>query len=290
METLALCEVLKLLFNITHHFPETTSLLTASLPAILDILIREPLSNPALQPPVSLLLNALMNFKLDSTSAGPLMPAEDPTAPVEHLSSILSASITTSSFGTSESDTNLVPLLTLLSQLYPIAKPQIQQTMRRKLLPSAVDRSQPLGKGDSLPARLLRLSTSAVSISLKEPLSNLLFALSDEDPGKFVENVGFGFAAGYLQNHNIPVPTQRNDPSLGNRQHSTREAGINFVTGQNLADEPEVELTDMTEDEKMREAERLFVLFERLKKTGVIDVRNPVEEAMRSGRFEEVDD
>ncbi len=41
----------------------------------------------------------------------------------------------------------------------------------------------------------------------------------------------------------------------------------------------------MTEEEKEREAERLFVLFERLKATGVVDVKNPVER-----RFEEVDD
>lgn len=44
----------------------------------------------------------------------------------------------------------------------------------------------------------------------------------------------------------------------------------------------------MTEEEKEREAERLFVLFERLKQTGVVDVKNPVEVAQQSGRFEEV--
>jgi hypothetical protein len=47
----------------------------------------------------------------------------------------------------------------------------------------------------------------------------------------------------------------------------------------------------MTDEEKEREAERLFVLFERLKKTGVVDVENPIAKAMREnqGRFSEID-
>jgi hypothetical protein len=46
----------------------------------------------------------------------------------------------------------------------------------------------------------------------------------------------------------------------------------------------------MTQEEKEREAERLFVLFERLKATGVMDVVNPVEQAYRSGRIQELSD
>lgn len=66
----------------------------------------------------------------------------------------------------------------------------------------------------------------------------------------------------------------------------------------------------MSEEEKEREAEKLFVLFERhitpitelarrawanlrprnrLKKTGVVGVENPVATAVREGRFEELD-
>ena len=60
---------------------------------------------------------------------------------------------------------------------------------------------------------------------------------------------------------------------------------INPVTGQRLAAEPENPEPEMTDEEKEREAERLFVLFERLKATGVVDVENPVHQAMREGRF-----
>jgi hypothetical protein len=50
----------------------------------------------------------------------------------------------------------------------------------------------------------------------------------------------------------------------------------------------------MTAEAKEREAERLFVLFERLRATGVVDVQNPVRQAVEEGTFErrieEVDD
>lgn len=65
---------------------------------------------------------------------------------------------------------------------------------------------------------------------------------------------------------------------------------INPVTGQRLDMEESPRLADMTDEEKEREAEKLFVLFERLRKTGVVDVENPVSKAGREGRFEEVPD
>lgn len=65
---------------------------------------------------------------------------------------------------------------------------------------------------------------------------------------------------------------------------------INPITGQYVDAETQEgpSLADMTDEEKEREAERLFVLFERLKKTGVIDVENPVAKAMREGRLQEI--
>ena len=44
----------------------------------------------------------------------------------------------------------------------------------------------------------------------------------------------------------------------------------------------------MTDEEKEREAEKLFVLFERMRTLGV-GVENPVRAAQQSGRFEELD-
>lgn len=53
--------------------------------------------------------------------------------------------------------------------------------------------------------------------------------------------------------------------------------------------EPEgPDLSEMTDEEKEREAERLFVLFERMRSLG-IGVENPVRTFQQSGRFEELD-
>lgn len=66
------------------------------------------------------------------------------------------------------------------------------------------------------------------------------------------------------------------------------EKPINPITGQYLENETP-SLINMTDEEKEREAERLFVLFERLKKTGVMDVKNPVEESIKSGKYFEME-
>ena len=34
----------------------------------------------------------------------------------------------------------------------------------------------------------------------------MLFELSGKDANQFVRNVGYGFAAGYLMSHDIPIP------------------------------------------------------------------------------------
>lgn len=43
----------------------------------------------------------------------------------------------------------------------------------------------------------------------------------------------------------------------------------------------------MTDAEKEREAERLFVLFERMNKNGAISVENPIIAAQQSGKFDD---
>lgn len=64
---------------------------------------------------------------------------------------------------------------------------------------------------------------------------------------------------------------------------------VNPITGQKLEDERIPDLSSMTDEEKEREAERLFVLFERMRKLGVVNVENPIRTAQQSGRFEELD-
>lgn len=75
------------------------------------------------------------------------------------------------------------------------------------------------------------------------------------------------------------------------RQNGVGESGradINPVTGQRLDREAVPNLAEMTDEEKEIEAEKLFVLFERMRNLGV-GVENPVRAAQQSGRFEELD-
>lgn len=178
--------------------------------------------------------------------------------------------------------------MTLLRRIFELAPSDVKTDMQTQLLPSNEERTQPLGKTDSLPSRLLRLSTSPTAPRLKEGISSFLFELSNKDAATFIRNVGYGFAAGYLMTHNLPVPSYATgDP--GERVTTVDGQEINPVTGQRRDMEPESPLPDMTDEEKEREAEKLFVLFERLKATGVINVVNPVEQALPDGRFEEVE-
>jgi hypothetical protein len=123
---------------------------------------------------------------------------------------------------------------------------------------SPSERNQPLGKGTTLPARLLQLTTSASTPNTRESISWLLFELSGNDAAEFINNIGYGYASGFLVTHNIPIPASSFDKSSGTRP-------VNPITGQTLDSEPPVDdpFEGMTQEEKEREAERLFVLFER---------------------------
>ncbi|CAG8507295.1 7958_t:CDS:2 [Paraglomus brasilianum] len=155
--------------------------------------------------------------------------------------------------------------------------------LKSKLLPDNIDRSKPLEKGESLTARLIRLMTSVMLPHLRDGVSELLFKLCDENASLFVHHVGYGNAAGFLMSHNITIPSS--DPTAP----IYSEKPINPITGQYMEDAP-LSLANMTDEEKEREAERLFVLFERLKKTGVMDVVNPVQEAINSGKIREIEE
>ena len=117
----------------------------------------------------------------------------------------------------------------------------------------------------------------------------MMFEVSDSNAELFVQNVGYGFAAGFLMSQNMPIPQSASE-AFAASPSTTEGKPFNPITGQRLDKEEEPEGPPMTEEEKEREAEKLFVLFERLKKTGVVDVVNPVEMAMREGRFEELPD
>jgi Guanine nucleotide exchange factor synembryn len=92
--------------------------------------------------------------------------------------------------------------------------------------------------------------------------------------------IGYGNAAGYLFNKNIlsAPPPKAGDASGSD---SAFGEGVNPITG---AKERKVDPgPEMTDEEKEREAEKLFVLFDRLEKTGM--VQNPIRKAIQEGKL-----
>ncbi|KAF2853285.1 hypothetical protein T440DRAFT_487726 [Plenodomus tracheiphilus IPT5] len=306
MDLMALSETLKLLFNITHFHPDLIAQFSPSIPNLFTILVRRGVTKPPLEAPASFLINALLNLDLDNTNPetsssranqdanpeNPVFPSASPTANTTHLITLLSASLT--SYTDTDLDTTVAPLLTLIRRIYELAPTAVQKSMEQQILPTPAERDKPLGKSETLPSRLLNLTTNALTPTLRGSISSMLFELSHKDAATFVQNVGYGFASGFLMSNNIPMPEEvmrAHDPSgADGAQGAGVGIPVNPITGQRLDKEEVVDETPMTQEEKEREAERLFVLFERLKATGVMDVVNPVEAAYREGRIQELSD
>lgn len=301
MEDMALIETLKLMFNVTHFCPQRTAAFSTALPHILTLLTKRAVSSSKpLEPPIGSLVNALMNVPFaQKDSLAQLFPKGAPNINVDRLHEILEKSIKV--YADDELEQLVSPLLTLLRKVYENAPREVQKHMQRALLPSEADREKVLGRAESLASRLLRLSTNPTTPQVRETISSLLFDLSDNDARKFVHNVGYGFASGFLFQHNVPIPENaleayslsgsEGSNARGSQDSREQFAGmVNPVTGQLLDREETVEEEPMTMEEKEREAERLFVLFERLKKTGVMSVKNPAEAAYQEGRVLELDD
>ena len=282
----SLCETLKLLYNVCNAAPDRTSAFSATIPDLLQLLTNTKLTSPALQPPVTYVLNALAAIEMSQGDDTPRV-AEAITSrlslALEKLIEILDEC--TKDYKPSELDTQAIPLVTILRKVNEGASAEIRDIMRTRLLPNDSERDLPLGQSSTIASRLLRLTTASGMSLLPEAVSSLLFELSDKNAETFIKNIGYGYAAGYLMTHKISIPKSATKLAAGGAQ-----IPINPVTGQKLDKESKPDMPEMSSEEKEREAERLFVLFERMKSTGVIDAENPVRKAMEEGRFEEVDD
>jgi hypothetical protein len=261
----AFCETLKLLYNLSAKYAKGGASFYPCLEPILKILHQLPIPWPPLQPPLTWLINSLVNLtdnqKTGKPSTGsPIFPSSNENTHIERLVQILR--MAAEKHSDEEMDTNGAPLVQVLLQIAESAPAGPKARLRELLLPSAKDREGVLGTGDSLSARLLRLSTAPVANHLRQLIPALLFELSDKDVEKFVHNIGYGFAAGFLQSQGLQPPGGLE--SRGTSSAQDEEAfEVNPITGQRRDREPNIDLPNMTDEEKEREAERLFVLFER---------------------------
>ncbi|CAG8458046.1 24565_t:CDS:2 [Dentiscutata erythropus] len=277
-------EQLKFLFNLMHYYSkivleegqgknqELSSKFEKLLPVIIKVITELPPPSPLpLGPPHSHAIHALLNFPVAPYKSIWFPPEQKSQqfALLDKFLEILKTMVLIAVDGDPDIiiengqnkygvnfDEVVTPLVALIRKL--AEEDELARTIARsRLLPDDVDRSKPLEKGDNLSARLIRLMTSVMLPNLKDGASELLYVICDQD--------------------------------ASSKQKAHSDKPINPITGQYLEDEAP-SLSDMTDEEKEREAERLFVLFERLKKTGVMNVVNPVEEAIKSGKINDTID
>jgi len=175
-------------------------------------------------------------------------------------------------------DDMLSPLVVLITKLC-IADEGSRTRVRHWIVPEDLDRSSPLEENPDITGRCLRLLSCVYHPRLKDAIGELLFAIADSDASTLCSLVGYGNVAGFLfhkgffsapsRNSNIPTSTSSGE-------------SINPITGTTVKPTEGVQMTD---EEKEREAEKLFVLFDRLEKTGAIPPeQNPMRKALQQRR------
>lgn len=261
MEDMALAETAKLLFNITAHCKDKISAFTPAIPHLVTLLCKGSyVTQKPLDVPVVCLVNALLNLDLGATEVqAALYPPAEPKMLVDRLIGLLKSS--SKVYSNEELESTVTALVGVIRGVHEYSPEDVKQSIRTQLLPTEDDRQNVLGQSDTLASWLLRNSTNPVTPQLRETISNLLFDMSDKDASKFVENVGYGFASGFLFNRNLPIP-QNAQEAFANAGGANRL--VNPITGQFLDSESHPDMPQMSQEEKEREAERLFILFERL--------------------------
>ncbi|KAN0071534.1 Guanine nucleotide exchange factor [Elaphomyces granulatus] len=287
-DELALTDTLKLMFNLSNFSPDLAPIFSPSIPHMLKMISRMDIRHQPLDGVIGYLINSLSILDLDGKKArhfegGVLFPKFNQNCNVDKLINILDQAV--SMYKPEELETRAIPLLHLLITICELAPEGPRKYMQWLLLPEDSDRSQPIGHDDTLSSKLLRLSTTP-SPHLKTAISELMFVLSGKCPENLTKNIGYGFAAGFLASRGLEIPQNAGEAFSTNNF----DPEINPITGQRWDAEPEENKLPMTPEQKEREAEKLFILFERAGATGIINVENPVVQALREGRLEELPD
>ncbi|KAG1724806.1 guanine nucleotide exchange factor [Suillus lakei] len=183
--------------------------------------------------------------------------------------------------GDTSLDEIVCPLVLLITR-FCLGDDDAKTRIRRWLVPENLDRTHPLEKRADLLGRCLRLLASVYHSRLKDSMGEMLYAMCDSDATTLAGYFGYGNVAGFLFHKGVvsapPVSTASGAPP-------TTASGlpINPITG--TVEHPS-EAVDMTDEEKEHEAEKLFVLFDRLEKTGALPPsQNPYRKAFQEGKM-----
>lgn len=290
MDELALIDTLKVIFNVSKIYPDLATSFSPSITYILKIISRIEIPAKPLDGLLSYLINCLSVLDLEGKKgknfdSSTLFPTFDKNCNVDKLINILDQAV--SLYGPGELEEKAIPLLHSLIVVHEVAPDGARKYMQWLLLPEDNDRSQPIGQSDTLSSKLLQLSTSPYP-NLKTGISELMFVLSGKDAENLTRRIGYGFAAGFLASRGMEIPQTAREAYATNNEGL--DPDVNPITGQRWTAEPADTGPPMTMEEKEREAERLFVLFERARANGLLGVENPVRQAVEAGRFEELPD
>eukprot|EP00123_Amoebidium_parasiticum_P009760 comp19694_c0_seq1/m.23395 comp19694_c0_seq1/g.23395 ORF comp19694_c0_seq1/g.23395 comp19694_c0_seq1/m.23395 type:complete len:564 (-) comp19694_c0_seq1:679-2370(-) len=152
----------------------------------------------------------------------------------------------------------------------------LRQYMFEKILPKRADYSRRPEQENSYRGHLVSLMTSHLSY-VKDIVADFLFVLCKENMARLIKHTGYGNAAGLLAQRGIfGVPHDKsNAPGYstdsGVSTDEEKEKEVNPVTGTYFPEGPHP-ISQMTEEEREAEAERLGLLFEKINKSGIIKV------------------
>lgn len=180
-------------------------------------------------------------------------------------------------------DEILTPLVVLITRL-SFGDEGSRIRLREWVIPHDLDRMTPLETRADLLGRCLRLMASVYHGRLKDAVGEMFYVMCDSDAGLLSSLVGYGNVAGFLFNKGVfNPPAQSSNAAEANIPSTSSGVAINPITG--VVQKPTT-VPEMTDEEKEQEAEKLFVLFDRLEKSGSIQPsQNPIRKAVEQGKF-----
>ncbi|CAH6720008.1 hypothetical protein CLIB1444_03S02366 [[Candida] jaroonii] len=133
------------------------------------------------------------------------------------------------------------------------------------------------------------------SFQVKELIINLIYNSCYGEQKKFLQLVGFLNSESFLTKNGIIIDSSVDlenyqQPTSKYLDIKTYNEIRSYVSIPSNNTTPTTSIHDLTDEEKEREAEKLFNLFERMEKLGTFEnFENPVKKWQREGRFENLD-
>ncbi|KIK68387.1 hypothetical protein GYMLUDRAFT_68251 [Collybiopsis luxurians FD-317 M1] len=180
-------------------------------------------------------------------------------------------------------DDVLSPLVVLCTRLC-LADEGTRIKVREWIVPPDLDRTNPLDERSDFLGRCIRLLGSVYHTRLKDAVGEMLYAACDSNASLLSSLFGYGHVAGLLFNKGVmsapSPPSSTSDSEASTSNLDGRE--INPITGTYAPVGSTASATaDMTEEEKEQEMEKLFVLFDRLERSGALPPsQNPMRKVI----------